>query len=99
MASPRISRRLAPGIAPKVYSAGSSDDREPQRRNEENMRKPISVGIIGCGYWGPLLVRNFRSLADCTLKAVCDASEARLKHIKGLYPDVDGVTDYQRFIN
>jgi predicted dehydrogenase len=63
------------------------------------MRKPISVGIIGCGYWGPLLVRNFRSLADCTLKAVCDTSEARLKHLKGLYPDVDCVTDYQRFIN
>jgi predicted dehydrogenase len=30
---------------------------------------------------------------------VCDAREARLKHLKGLYPDVEGVTDYKRFLN
>ncbi len=63
------------------------------------MTKTISVGVVGCGYWGPLLVRNFRGLANCNLKAVCDVSEARLKHIKGLYPDVEGVTDYKRFLN
>ena len=63
------------------------------------MTTTISVGVVGCGYWGPLLVRNFRGLANCNLKAVCDVSEARLKHIKGLYPDVEGVTDYERFVN
>ena len=63
------------------------------------MRTPVSMGIVGCGYWGPLLVRNFRGLADCNLKAVCDMNEARLKHVKGLYPDLEGVTDYQRFLN
>jgi predicted dehydrogenase len=63
------------------------------------MTKTISVGVVGCGYWGPLLVRNFRGLANCNLKAVCEASEARLKHINGLYPDVEGVTDYKRFLN
>jgi predicted dehydrogenase len=63
------------------------------------MKQPISVGVIGCGYWGPLLVRNFKALASCHLKGVCDVSEARLKHIKGLYPDVEGMTDYQRFFN
>jgi len=63
------------------------------------MRAPISVGVVGCGYWGPLLVRNFKSLADCNLKAVCDVSEARLKHLKGLYPDVECLTDYQRFLH
>ena len=59
----------------------------------------MSVGVVGCGYWGPLLVRNFRGLADCNLKAVCDVSDARLKHVIGLYPDVEGVTDYQRFLH
>lgn len=63
------------------------------------MRTPISVGVIGCGYWGPLLVRNFRSLANCELTAVCDASEARLKHLNRIYPDVEGVTDVERFFN
>jgi predicted dehydrogenase len=63
------------------------------------MKRQIAVGVIGCGYWGPLLVRNFRGLPDCRLKAVCDVDRARLKHISMLYPDVEGVTDPQQFVN
>ena len=63
------------------------------------MKKQIAVGVIGCGYWGPLLVRNFRGLPDCRLKAVCDVNAARLKHISTLYPDIEGVTDPQEFVN
>jgi predicted dehydrogenase len=61
------------------------------------MKKQISVGIVGCGYWGPLLVRNFVNSPNCTLSAVCDANEARLKHVRGLYPSVTCVTDYNKF--
>jgi len=63
------------------------------------MRKLTSVGVVGCGYWGPLLVRNFRNLSNCNLKAVCDVNEARLKHVRGLYPDVECLTDHQQFLN
>lgn len=63
------------------------------------MNRPIAVGVIGCGYWGPLLVRNLKGLPNCSLKAVCDVSAARLNHIRGLYPDLEGVTDYERFLN
>src|SRR3979411_84815 len=63
------------------------------------MRKSISVGVLGCGYWGPLLVRNFKNLANCDLTAVCDVNEVRLKHMRGLYPDVEYGTDYQQFLN
>jgi predicted dehydrogenase len=62
------------------------------------MTRPLSVGIIGCGYWGPLLVRNFKGLPNCTLEAVCDVSEERLKHVRGLYPEVKGMTDYELFL-
>ncbi len=54
------------------------------------MAKQIKVGVVGCGYWGPNLVRNFRSLPDCHLKMMCDISEERLKHLSVLYPDVKG---------
>jgi predicted dehydrogenase len=57
----------------------------------------ISVGIVGCGYWGPLLLRTFVNLPNCNVKTVCDANEARLKHVKGLYPSVSCVTDFNRF--
>ena len=56
------------------------------------MKKEITVGIIGCGYWGPLLVRNFKSLSDCKLKAVCDLNTERLKHVRALYPDIAAVS-------
>lgn len=58
----------------------------------------ISVGVIGYGYWGPLLVRNFKSLPDCDLKMVCDVSEARLRHLKDLYPNVEGLTNYEQLL-
>lgn len=61
--------------------------------------QPLAVGVIGFGYWGPLLVRNFRGLLACQLKAVCDMNESRLKHLRGLYPDVEGMTDSGHFLN
>jgi predicted dehydrogenase len=63
------------------------------------MKRQIAIGVLGCGYWGPLLVRNFKGLPDCRVKAVCDMSQARLKHLITLYPDVEGVTDPQQFVN
>ena len=38
----------------------------------------VRVGVIGYGYWGPNIVRNFGALDDCELVAVCDRSEAAL---------------------
>jgi predicted dehydrogenase len=63
------------------------------------MKRQIAIGVLGCGYWGPLLVRNFRGLPDCRLKAVCDVNAARVKHINTLYPDVEALTDPQQFVN
>ena len=63
------------------------------------MKQPIVVGVVGCGYWGPNLVRNFKGLPNCHLKAMCDVSEARLRHMKSLYSDVEGVTDFQHLVN
>lgn len=63
------------------------------------MFKKIKVGVAGCGYWGPNLIRNFRSLADCQLKMMCDLNQDRLKHLKTLYPEVAGTTRYDHLLN
>lgn len=63
------------------------------------MAKQIKVGVVGCGYWGPNLIRNFRSLPDCDLKMMCDLSEKRLSHLRALYPEVDGSPDYNHMLN
>lgn len=62
------------------------------------MSTPIGLGVIGCGYWGPNLIRNFRALADCRLKAVCDVSEERLRHMRSLYPEVVTETKYEKLL-
>jgi predicted dehydrogenase len=62
------------------------------------MSKLVNVGIVGFGYWGPNLVRNFRSIPECRLKSVCDLSEKRLKQMHSLYPEVAGETDFNRIV-
>lgn len=63
------------------------------------MPAQIKVGVVGCGYWGPNLIRNFRSLPECSLKLMCDISAERLRHMRSLYPEVKGVTDFHEMIN
>jgi predicted dehydrogenase len=63
------------------------------------MAKQIKIGVVGCGYWGPNLVRNFRSLSDCSLKMMCDTSEARLTHLKSVYPEIKAATNYTHMLN
>src|SRR5580704_1324356 len=63
------------------------------------MNKQIKIGVVGLGYWGPNLARNFRALPDCHLQMMCDVSEARLKHLTSLYPEVEGTTDFGHALN
>ncbi len=63
------------------------------------MNHPLKVGVVGCGYWGPNLIRNFRALSDCQLKLICDLSEPRLKHMRSLYPEVEATQDFNQMLN
>jgi predicted dehydrogenase len=62
------------------------------------MKKPIAVGVVGCGYWGPNFIRNLRSFPECRLTVVCDINRDRLSHMQALYPGVDGETDFNRML-
>jgi predicted dehydrogenase len=55
-----------------------------------------NVAVIGCGYWGPNLVRNLRSLPGVTVSVICDRSQARLDHLGTLYPEVEKATSIER---
>lgn len=61
--------------------------------------KPINVAVIGCGYWGPNLIRNFNTIADCNLKVCCDFDTNRLKRMKKLYNDIETTTDYNELLS
>lgn len=61
------------------------------------MSKVIKIGVIGYGYWGPNLVRNFNSLPNAELVAVADYSEDQLDRVRESHPDVITVNDYREF--
>lgn len=48
----------------------------------------LNVGLIGFGYWGPNLARNFNSNPRCSLLAIADADEARRERAGASYPGV-----------
>ncbi len=58
----------------------------------------LKAGVIGCGYWGPNLIRNFQQLAGSEVKRVADLDSDRLDHMKRLYPSVKTTTDYHDII-
>ena len=64
-----------------------------------NNKKVLNVGVVGCGYWGPNLVRNFRQSSSCHLKVLCDASESRLNHMRRLYQDLGTTTKFEDLLN
>ena len=58
----------------------------------------VNMAVIGCGYWGPNLIRNFHGLPDVELKTIADLDRARLDHVGKLYPHVQRTTDYREII-
>ena len=57
--------------------------------------KSVRIGVIGCGYWGPNLIRNLNDIPDATLVSVADLREDRLSIIQKSYPHVITTTDYK----
>ncbi len=46
----------------------------------------INIGIIGCGYWGPNLIRNFSQLPSANMCRACDKDMEQLQRMQSLYP-------------
>jgi predicted dehydrogenase len=63
------------------------------------MKEAVKVGVVGCGYWGPNLVRNLRQSPDCQLKLICDTNEQRLSHMRRLYPEVATTRRFEDLLN
>jgi predicted dehydrogenase len=62
------------------------------------MKRPINIGVIGCGYWGPNHVRNLKALPDCAVTCICDKDKRRLSHLHAIYPDLTLYTDLEQML-
>ena len=58
----------------------------------------IRMGVIGYGYWGPNIVRNFNAVDGSKVVAVCDAREDVLKKAAKAYPGIHVATDADELI-
>ena len=59
------------------------------------MKSVIKIGVIGYGYWGPNLVRNFAEVARVKLAAVADLDRGKLELVQRRFPAVKATTDFQ----
>ena len=59
----------------------------------------IRIGVIGYGYWGPNLVRNFMAAPDSAVSRVCDLRKERLSTLGKLYPGLKTCSDSAALIN
>ncbi len=58
----------------------------------------VNIGIIGYGYWGPNLVRNFVEAPDATVRMVADTSTKQLQRVQSRYPAIQTTTDVNELI-
>jgi len=58
----------------------------------------VRVGVVGYGYWGPNIVRNFHGLEHATLAAVCDRNPAALRRASRTYQGVHLTTDFNEVL-
>jgi predicted dehydrogenase len=58
----------------------------------------IKVGVIGYGYWGPNIVRNFFATPECIVRMVADGRPERLNLLAKTFPSIQGVRDAEDII-
>lgn len=59
----------------------------------------IKIGIIGYGYWGPNLVRNFSETQGLTVACVADLDPKKLEIVQKRYPGIKTTTRFEEMIN
>jgi predicted dehydrogenase len=58
----------------------------------------VSVGVVGCGYWGPNLVRNLVESRKCKRLVCCDLDPARLELVRGRYSSVETTSSLEELL-
>jgi predicted dehydrogenase len=59
----------------------------------------ITVAQIGCGYWGPNLLRNFTTAKNCKVKYLVDSSEERRAYVENQFRGVKAVADFDHALD
>lgn len=58
----------------------------------------VRIGVLGYGYWGPNIVRNFHGQEKSRVVTVCDQSPKALQRVRQSYPDMRVTSDCEELI-
>jgi predicted dehydrogenase len=58
----------------------------------------LGVGVVGCGYWGPNVVRNFQSLDGCTVRTIFDLDATRMERVRRVYPTIRAARSFEALL-
>jgi predicted dehydrogenase len=58
----------------------------------------IQIGVVGFGYWGPNIVRNFNSVEGCRVARICDGREDARQRARKAYPGIEITSDLHSLI-
>jgi len=72
-------------VTPTVFADGAQD-------------KVLNIGVIGYGYWGPKLVRNFQELPTTRVTMLADLSPVRLNQVRQAFPAVQVTHNYHELL-
>lgn len=63
------------------------------------MDQKIRLGVVGCGYWGPNLIRNYAELPSAEVVAVVDLKDQRLSAVQKRYPAMQVTKNYHDLLD
>src|SRR5690349_14169055 len=81
-----------PATAQTLASGARLPDHQDRRTGT------VGVAIVGCGYWGPNLIRNFSLCPATRVEMVCDQDPSRLEKARALCPQAEAVPDVREVL-
>jgi predicted dehydrogenase len=59
---------------------------------------PVRIGVLGLGYWGPNLARNFAAIEGCELAYCCDPSEVNRRRAAQMFPSANVTAEFDELL-
>jgi len=66
---------------------------------KKHKKEKVNIGIVGLGYWGPNLLRNFAQVEGCNVTYACDLKRDVVNKLSMLYPNVTFTTNYKELLD
>src|SRR5271156_7049462 len=74
-----------------ISLSDESATKSPARH--ESSSNMLKIGVIGYGYWGPNIVRNFHGQQRSRVVSVCDKNPNSLQRVRQAFPDIQTTSD------